>query len=57
MRVAVQDDVIPVSKPYADKYGKLHDTIRISKGDHILVQLLVVNRLKEIWGEDAGEWK
>jgi cytochrome P450 len=57
MRVAVRDDVIPVSKPYIDKYGKLHDTIRISKGEHVIIPMLVMNRLKEIWGEDAHEWK
>lgn len=28
MRVAVRDDVVPLSKPYADPQGNLHDTVQ-----------------------------
>ncbi|EPQ51721.1 cytochrome P450 [Gloeophyllum trabeum ATCC 11539] len=56
-RVAMKDDVIPLSKPFVDRYGKTQDVIRISKGDSIAVPILQINCSKEIWGEDAGEFK
>ena len=30
---------------------------RVSKGDTIFIPILVINRSKEIWGEDALEFK
>jgi cytochrome P450 len=57
IRVAVKDDVIPVSKPYMDRLGCMHDSVPVQKGDIIPIQILLVNRSKEIWGEDAHQWK
>lgn len=56
-RVAMKDDIIPVSEPYFDKYGNRCDGIRIRKGDVIYIPILAMNRSKDIWGEDAAEFK
>ncbi|KAI0768260.1 cytochrome P450 [Trametes elegans] len=57
MRIAMKDDVIPVSRPFVDRYGKLQDSIKISKGSPILIPILALNRSKELWGEDAHDFK
>ncbi|KAK7012408.1 cytochrome P450 [Favolaschia claudopus] len=48
-RMAMADDVLPLSKPYVDKNGKSHDSLAISKGQMIHVPILA--------GEDAAEFK
>ncbi|KAJ7617984.1 cytochrome P450 [Roridomyces roridus] len=52
-RVAVQDDVIPLSNIYTDKRGKEHQSLVIRQGQIIHVPILAVNTDPEIWGEDA----
>ncbi|KAJ6543111.1 cytochrome P450 [Mycena capillaripes] len=56
-RMAMADDVLPLSKPYVDKEGKSHDSLPIPKGQMIHIPILAVNTDKEIWGEDAAEFK
>ncbi|KAG6374890.1 cytochrome P450 [Boletus reticuloceps] len=56
LRFATKDDVIPIEKPYTDKYGVMHDSIRISKGDPIFIPILALNRSTELWGPDAQEF-
>ncbi|KAJ6477921.1 cytochrome P450, partial [Mycena vitilis] len=56
-RVALEDDVLPLSKPYIDKTGEAHDTLHIPKGQVIHVPILSVNTDAEIWGADAAEFK
>jgi cytochrome P450 len=34
-----------------------HQNDRISKGDTIFIPILAMNRRKELWGEDADEFK
>ncbi|KAG8815206.1 hypothetical protein FRC19_001183 [Serendipita sp. 401] len=53
LRVASQDDVIPLEKPFMDKSGNLRDCIPISKGDTIFIPIRWFNRTTSIWGEDA----
>ena len=57
IRVAMKDDVIPVSEPYLDKNGKLRNEIRIRKGEGVFIPILAINRFSKIWGEDAHEFK
>ncbi|KAJ7735560.1 cytochrome P450 [Mycena maculata] len=57
LRMAMEDDVLPLSKPYIDKEGKSHDSLPIHKGQMIHIPILAVNTDKEIWGEDADEFK
>ncbi|KAJ6566197.1 cytochrome P450 [Mycena capillaripes] len=56
-RMAMEDDLLPLSKPYIDKKGKSHDSFPIPKGQMIHIPILAVNTDKEIWGEDAAEFK
>ncbi|KAG9318254.1 cytochrome P450 [Chiua virens] len=57
LRIAMKDDVLPVDKPYTDKNGVVHDSIRVSKGDPIFIPILAINRSHELWGPDAHEFK
>ncbi|KAJ7745809.1 cytochrome P450 [Mycena maculata] len=56
-RVATRDDVLPLAKPYIDKQGRAHDNIPIRKGQIMYISLPAVNRDKDIWGDDAEEFK
>ncbi|KAI0360870.1 cytochrome P450 [Trametes cingulata] len=57
IREAAKDDVIPVSEPFTDRYGRVHHGIKIAKGNRVIVPILAVHRSKAIWGEDALEFK
>ncbi|KAK7051716.1 cytochrome P450 [Favolaschia claudopus] len=56
-RIAVADDVLPLSKPYIDKDGKSHDSLAIAKGQMIHIPILAINTDPEIWGDDAAQFK
>ncbi|KAJ7879689.1 cytochrome P450 [Mycena leptocephala] len=56
-RVAMVDDVLPLSIPYTDPTGVIHDSLPIPKGQEIYLPLLAVNTDKALWGEDAAEFK
>ncbi|TFK99856.1 cytochrome P450 [Pterulicium gracile] len=56
-RHVMQDDLIPVSKPFTDKYGEAHNAIRVSAGESVLIPMLAINTAKEILGDDALEFK
>ncbi|KAI0768802.1 cytochrome P450 [Trametes elegans] len=57
IREARKDDVIPVTEPFTDKYGKVQHEIRVAKGDRVVIPILAVNRSKDLWGEDAHEFR
>ncbi|PCH40336.1 hypothetical protein WOLCODRAFT_162280 [Wolfiporia cocos MD-104 SS10] len=57
MRVAAQDDIVPVSRPFCDRYGRKRDGIRLRRGDIITIPLQAMNRSTEVWGEDAAEFR
>ncbi|KAJ3556986.1 hypothetical protein NM688_g1720 [Phlebia brevispora] len=56
-RIAMKDDRIPLNKPFTDRYGEVHDSIAIAKGDAVMIPILILNRSKALWGEDALEFK
>ncbi|KAJ6449800.1 cytochrome P450 [Mycena sanguinolenta] len=56
-RIATQDDVLPLSRPYIDRAGKSHDTFPIRKGQIVHMSILAFNHDPEIWGPDAGEFR
>ncbi|KAI0044004.1 cytochrome P450 [Auriscalpium vulgare] len=56
-RVAMQDDVIPLSKPFVDKAGVVRHEISVPKGSTIMVPIQHMHRMEELWGEDADEFK
>ncbi|KAJ6467583.1 cytochrome P450 [Mycena vitilis] len=58
-RMAVEDDVLPLSKPYVDREGKTHNTLLqvVPKGQMVHIPILAVNTDTDIWGGDATEFK
>ncbi|KAJ7447523.1 cytochrome P450 [Mycena galericulata] len=56
-RMAMEDDVLPLSTPYIDKEGRAHDSLPIAKGQIMHIPILAVNTDKETWGEDALEFR
>jgi cytochrome P450 len=56
-RSAVRDDIVPLKRPFTDKHGVVHDRIRITKGDSIIIPILAMNTSEELWGPDAHEFK
>ncbi|GLB35548.1 putative cytochrome p450 [Lyophyllum shimeji] len=57
IRSAVKDDILPLSKPFTDRKGVVHDTVRVNEGQTLLIPILAINRDKSIWGEDAMEFR
>ncbi|KAF7369408.1 hypothetical protein MVEN_00269900 [Mycena venus] len=57
VRVATRDDVVPLAQPFTDIHGTVHETIRVSKGQTIMIPILAMNRDKGIWGPDASEFR
>ncbi|KAJ7746530.1 cytochrome P450 [Mycena olivaceomarginata] len=55
-RVATQDDIVPLDKPFTDIHGNVHETIRVTKGQSIAIPILAVNRDPAIWGPDSTEF-
>ncbi|KAI0779889.1 cytochrome P450 [Fomes fomentarius] len=55
-RVAMRDDVLPVSAPFMDKYGRVQNEIRIAKGERILIPITTLHTSEDIWGPDASEF-
>ncbi|KAI0789219.1 cytochrome P450 [Abortiporus biennis] len=56
-REAFEDAVLPLSKPIIGVNGQSISELSVPKGTFVAVGLLASNRNKEIWGEDAHEWK
>ncbi|KAK0463413.1 cytochrome P450 [Armillaria novae-zelandiae] len=56
IRVATQDDVIPLSEPITTVDGTVVSDIPIPKGQIIVASLYTYNRLPSIWGHDADIW-
>ncbi|KAH9071037.1 cytochrome P450, partial [Lactarius deliciosus] len=54
---ATQDDVIPLSSPIVTKSGEQISSIPVRKGTLVDLAVGVYNRLPEIWGADANEFK
>ncbi|KAJ7042055.1 cytochrome P450 [Mycena alexandri] len=56
IRVATQDDIVPLAQPFTDRTGTLRETIKINKGQAVVIPIRMMNRDKAIWGSDAGEF-
>ncbi|KAI9570092.1 cytochrome P450 [Boletus coccyginus] len=52
-RVAIDDDVIPLSEPVCTKSGEMVDSLTIAKGTLVAISMESMNRSAVIWGEDA----
>ncbi|EIW75482.1 cytochrome P450 [Coniophora puteana RWD-64-598 SS2] len=57
VRIAQQDDVIPLGTPFVDINGIKHESIKISKGDVISIPIMFTNRAPAIWGVDADKFR
>ncbi|KIJ23788.1 hypothetical protein M422DRAFT_39455 [Sphaerobolus stellatus SS14] len=56
IRMAGQDDVIPLSVPHRTTDGKFLNEVAVEKGQQIFISFAAYNRLTSIWGEDAHVW-
>ncbi|KAF8513725.1 cytochrome P450 [Hysterangium stoloniferum] len=56
VRVATQDDVVPLGVPVKDKNGILRNELRVKKGDTMFLPILCINMYKGYWGEDAQQF-
>jgi cytochrome P450 len=56
-RVAIEDDIIPLSEPVRTKSGELVENLFIAKGTIIGIPFASVNRSAIRWGEDAKVFK
>lgn len=56
-RVAVEDDIIPLSVPLQTADNKTVDRISIAAGQKISIPIRTMNRSTSVWGADAKEFK
>ncbi|TFK61485.1 cytochrome P450 [Pluteus cervinus] len=57
LRIATRDDVLPLSKPFTDRRGRVQEGLSIRKGQILTIPILNLNRAKWIWGKDAVEFR
>ncbi|TFK46540.1 cytochrome P450 [Heliocybe sulcata] len=57
VRVATKDDVIPLNKPFVNRKGTEQSTFAIAKGENITLPIDLIGRSKDIWGDDAEEFR
>jgi len=57
IRVANEDDAIPLSQPIYDTSGNLLTSITVSKGTIVSVPVCYMNRASSIWGPDSREFR
>ncbi|KAI9066918.1 cytochrome P450 [Trametes sanguinea] len=57
IREASRDDVIPLGTPVTTTTGEVVDEIPIPKGTSCFISVWGYNRLPQIWGPDADEFK
>ncbi|KDQ07870.1 hypothetical protein BOTBODRAFT_38429 [Botryobasidium botryosum FD-172 SS1] len=55
-RLAAKDTLVPLSKPYRDTNGVLRHEIPMKAGDPVFIPIALLNKSKEIWGEDADQF-
>lgn len=53
VRVATEDDIIPLSEPVVTQSGEVVNSISVARGTRLGISIPSVNRSTEIWGEDA----
>ena len=57
IRVAMQNDTIPLSEPLTLRTGEIVDHVRIRKGSYVHIPIEGLHYSKEVWGEDALEFR
>ncbi|WFD30647.1 hypothetical protein MSPP1_001668 [Malassezia sp. CBS 17886] len=57
VRVALKDDVVPLSRPYKRADGKgTYNQLIIPKNHELFIPLNVIQFSKDLWGEDADDF-
>ena len=49
--------VVPLQKPIRGVDGTLMHEVPVSKGTPVFTNFAACNTAKDIWGDDAAEWK
>ncbi|KAJ7747807.1 cytochrome P450 [Mycena metata] len=57
IRIAMADDVIPLSRSYLDRNGRSHDSISVRKGTEIRIDIAAVHQDKDLWGDDTEDFR
>ncbi|KAJ6587592.1 cytochrome P450 [Mycena vulgaris] len=57
LRLAFEDTVLPLSTPITGVDGTIMNSIAVPKGTAIYVAIAAANHNKQIWGEDALEFR
>ncbi|KAI9464900.1 cytochrome P450 [Boletus coccyginus] len=57
IRLAIEDNVIPLSEPIRTKSGEMVDSLTIAKGTLVTNPMSCMNRSAAIWGEDAKDFR
>ncbi|KAF8632084.1 hypothetical protein AX15_002060 [Amanita polypyramis BW_CC] len=57
VRVANEDDIIPLSTPMKIATGEIVDSVFIPKGTAVTSPFVFINRSEQFWGPDAKEFK
>ncbi|RPD62175.1 cytochrome P450 [Lentinus tigrinus ALCF2SS1-7] len=56
-RVAAKDDIIPLSQPLRLPNGEVTHHVAVAEGQEVAIPIGYINTAKELWGEDAGEFR
>ncbi|KAF8318880.1 cytochrome P450 [Amanita rubescens] len=57
LRVANEDDVIPLNAPIKTASGQMIDSIVVPKGTSVSISLALLNRDEKTWGSDTKEFR
>ncbi|KAF9052940.1 cytochrome P450 [Panaeolus papilionaceus] len=57
IRVAMEDDLLPLSQPIKARDGRMINGIPVRKGQIVNIPIMSLNRAKSVWGDDAHEFK
>ncbi|KAF9036814.1 cytochrome P450 [Panaeolus papilionaceus] len=58
IRVAVKDDIVPLAQPVRDANGVIiAENLEVKKGQLVSFGVLPLNVSKDIWGDDASEFR
>ncbi|PBK72122.1 cytochrome P450 [Armillaria solidipes] len=57
VRVATEDDVLPLATPAVTKSGETVNSLFVAKGTILIAPIRTLNMSEEFWGPDAKEFK